>query len=242
MHRHTAGWLGGALAALLVAVGCGIDDARPACAPGETACASTGPSTLIDPRIEGPGMRGDALPHWPMFHHDAQHTGRNGVAPPAAGALQWTFLAEGEIWSSPAIGLDGTVYFGSLDHKLYAVTPRGKLKWSFETLGPIFSSPAVAPDGTIVVGSADKSVYAVTPDGQLRWRFQGAAAMASSPAIAADGTVFIGSDDGMLYSIKNDGTLRWAYKTGGVVFSSPAIGPDGMVYVGSADGRLYAFR
>src|SRR5262245_40020104 len=89
------------------------DEARPPCGPGGPACAASDPNA--DPRFVGPGMRGDLLPHWPMFRHDAQHTGRNGVAPPASPAVKWTFAAEGEIWSSPAVGLDGTVYVGSLD-------------------------------------------------------------------------------------------------------------------------------
>lgn len=69
-----------------------------------------GAEPAADPRFVGPGLRGAAFPHWPMFHHDAQHTGRNPVAPAASPAVLWTFLTEGGIWSSPAIGLDGTVY------------------------------------------------------------------------------------------------------------------------------------
>ncbi len=165
MRIRTAGWLGtraAAIVGLFVAGGCGIDEARPACVPGEAACPAAGasPEGVVDPRFEGPGMRGDALPHWPMFHHDAQHTGRNGVAAPAGGALQWTFRAEGEIWSSPAIAPDGTIVVGSADKSVHAVTPDGRLRWRFLTGAAVASSPAIAADGTVFVGSADGRLYA----------------------------------------------------------------------------------
>ncbi|MEO0080493.1 MAG: PQQ-binding-like beta-propeller repeat protein, partial [candidate division WOR-3 bacterium] len=37
------------------------------------------------------------------------------------GKLRWRYRTEGPIYSSPAIGSDGTAYFGSNDGYLYAV-------------------------------------------------------------------------------------------------------------------------
>src|SRR5262245_27854355 len=134
-----------AVLAATFTLACADEPRVPACAPGQPGCP-TGTEPPADPRFVGPGMSGGLLPHWPMFHHYAQPPGRSPMAPPSAGILKWSFRTEGEIWSSPAIGLDGTVYVGSLDHHLYAITPAGKLKWSFETLAYIYSSPAVAGD------------------------------------------------------------------------------------------------
>src|ERR1700733_2986273 len=90
------------LFALLLSVSAGCEEApRP---------PPLGAAPPADPRFVGPGLRSAAFPHWPMFHHDAQHTGQNPVAPAASPAVLWAFLTGGEIWSSPAIGLDGTVY------------------------------------------------------------------------------------------------------------------------------------
>ncbi len=36
------------------------------------------------------------------------------------GTKKWEFLTDGYVSSSPAIGADGTIYFGSGDQKLYA--------------------------------------------------------------------------------------------------------------------------
>ena len=54
---------------------------------------------------------------------------------------------------------DGRVWFGSDDHRLYAVTPEGSLTWSFATEGPVTSSPSIGALGEVVVGSRDGHVY-----------------------------------------------------------------------------------
>ena len=36
------------------------------------------------------------------------------------GSLKWSYTTGNEVWSSPAIAADGTVYVGSFDDKLYA--------------------------------------------------------------------------------------------------------------------------
>lgn len=63
--------------------------------------------------------------------------------------------------SSPAIDVEGTVYIGSSDGKLYAINADGTLKWSFQTKGAIESSPAIGSDGTIYIGSNDNHLYAI---------------------------------------------------------------------------------
>ncbi|MBM3238015.1 PQQ-like beta-propeller repeat protein, partial [Candidatus Poribacteria bacterium] len=37
------------------------------------------------------------------------------------GSMKWKFKTEGYVYSSPAIGSDGTVYVGSEDDHLYAL-------------------------------------------------------------------------------------------------------------------------
>jgi len=152
----------------------------------------------------------------------------------------WSYLTGGSVLSSPAVAVDGTVYVGSHDYKLYAFNPDGTVKWSYTTGGAIYSSPAVAADGTVYIGSDDYQVYAINPDGTFKWSFETGGYIDSSPAIGHDGTVFIGSQDNLLYAINPDGTLKWSYQTGGDVDSAPSISEDGVVYVGSDDDKLYA--
>ena len=145
-------------------------------------------------------------------------------------------------FSSPVIGIDGTIYIGLDDFKLYAINPIGSKKWDFAALLYIISSPAIGNDGTIYVGSDDRKLYAINPNGTKKWEFATGDYVESSPAIGRDGTIFIGSYywDKKLYAINPDGTKKWDFLTGGSVHSSPAIGTDGTIYVGSADGKLYA--
>jgi outer membrane protein assembly factor BamB len=65
------------------------------------------------------------------------------------------------VFSSPAVGANGTIYVGSLDRNVYALNPDGTQKWKFVTGGTVGSSPAVGADGTIYIGSNDHNVYAL---------------------------------------------------------------------------------
>jgi len=157
------------------------------------------------------------------------------------GSKKWEFALDDVVFSSPALAEDGTVYFGSEDHRLYALGPKGKKKWTFTTGGRVTSSPAIGRDGTVYVGSGDKKLYAVSADGKKEWAFKTGDRIISSPAIASDGTIYIGSDDHKLYAIDPDGTRRWAFTTEGPVFRAPTIGSDGTIYVGSNEGPGYLY-
>src|SRR5436190_8307003 len=50
------------------------------------------------------------------------------IASPQAWSA-WPFPTGNEVNSSPAIGVDGTIYFGSSDGRLYAVQTNGTPKW-----------------------------------------------------------------------------------------------------------------
>jgi outer membrane protein assembly factor BamB len=156
------------------------------------------------------------------------------------GDLKWIFHTSNIIFSSPVIGLDGTIYVGSDDHNLYAINPDGTEKWRFLTANGIRSSPAIDSDGTIYTGSADNCLYAINPGGTEKWKFMTGDWVFSSPAISFDGTIYVGSDDQNLYAINPDGSEKWRFPTGDIVDSSPAIGLDGTIYVGSYFFNLYA--
>ncbi|MCW1309794.1 MAG: PQQ-binding-like beta-propeller repeat protein, partial [Candidatus Nanoarchaeia archaeon] len=158
------------------------------------------------------------------------------------GSLKWKNKI-GSISSSPAIGIDGTIYIGTgnAGQLLYAINPDGKIKWSYTLGTSVDSSPAIDKDGTIYIGD-DKYLYAINSDGILKWKYQTGDWVNSSPAIASDGTVYIGSYDHYLYAINSDGTLKWRYQARSEIKSAPVIGSDGTIYVGSWDRYLYAIN
>ena len=72
--------------------------------------------------------------------------------------LNWKFKTNFPVSSSPAIGSDGSVYIGSLDYSIYALSPWGSLMWKYATGYVVSSSPAISLDGTVYVGSVDNSM------------------------------------------------------------------------------------
>src|SRR5690606_12310833 len=104
------------------------------------------------------------------------------------GLLLWEYYAGDVVYSSPALGADGTIYIGA-GEKLLALSPTGFLVWEYETAGLVDSSPAIGSDGTtIYVGSGDGSLHAVkSQDGTARWTYPTEGPIFSSPAIAANG-------------------------------------------------------
>ncbi len=168
-------------------------------------------------------------------------TGHFGTSAFAGGDVMalWRFACEDEIRSSPAVHND-TVYIGSYDHNLYAVSAEnGKFLWKYATDGGIASSPCVH-EGRVFVGSEDRVLYAIGADtGRLMWTCPTQGSVWSSPR-SAFGHVFFGSDDRHLYAVNiHSGRIAWAYETDGPVRSSPTIGNEA-VYVGCEGGMVHA--
>jgi len=180
---------------------------------------------------------------WPMFRQNLNHTGLSPYDTSAnTGKLKWSFMTDDMVLHSPAIGVDGTIYVGSFDNKLYAINPDGSEKWNFTTGYTVYSSPVLGNDGTIYIGSWDNKLYAINPNGTQKWNFTTGDRVRSSPAIGSDGTIYIGSNDYVFYAINPDGTEKWSFTTGKYIVSSPAIGHDGTIYIGSRDNKLYAIN
>ena len=175
---------------------------------------------------------------WPMFHNDAQRTGKSSEGGPLHPALKWSYGADGNISSSPALSFAGTVYVGAGDNRLYSIDSGGTLLWSYAAAEPISSAPAVRAD-TVWVGSDDNRLYCVVdPAGLLSWSYESGGDISSSPVVSGAGAVYVGSGDNRLYSLDPVGDLLWTYATFEPISSSPAVSTD-TVCVGSEDNRLY---
>jgi outer membrane protein assembly factor BamB len=152
----------------------------------------------------------------------------------------WSFTIGAISDSSPALGPDGTIYFGAFDGRFWALNSNGSKKWMFRTGSEIKSSPALGSDGTLYFGCRDRKFYAVAADGKKRWDFVTGGWVDSSPALAKDGTIYVGSWDKNFYAFNPDGSKKWQFQTGGEIVSSPSIGGDGRIYFGSDDRKFYA--
>ena len=152
---------------------------------------------------------------------------------------KWAFSMQGPVLSSPAIGLDGTIYIGGTDRNFYALNPDGTVKWTFPAGGPVVGCPAVAEDGTIYFGGAN-TLFAVSPYGEALWSVPASAAIYGGVAIGARGMIYVGAVDGTLQAVKPDGTIAWQVSAGAGIASSPSVGKDGTIYFGAIDGNVHA--
>ncbi len=163
---------------------------------------------------------------------------------PPQGNQLWSYTTGNAIYSSPAIGPDGTVYVGSDDGRLYAFYPdTGVKKWEFyEPWSPpqsFRSAPIPTSDGTIYARRSNGYLYAINSDGTLKWKVWISYDSYVSAALGPDGTIYVaGFTD--LKAISPQGTILWTFPTGNTIYSSPAIAPDGTIYFGGMDTKVYA--
>jgi len=156
------------------------------------------------------------------------------------GTLKWKYPTD-DIYSSPVIGDEGTIYFGDSENwKIIAINPDGTSKWVYKTNHVIYSSPSIGPDGTVYCGCHDNYLYALYPNnGTLKWKFKTGNWVHGSPTIGNDGTVYIGSDDTYLYALYPNGTMKWRCSIG-YVWGSPSLDENGIIYVGTWGMKFFA--
>ncbi|MFH1437527.1 MAG: PQQ-binding-like beta-propeller repeat protein, partial [Pseudomonadota bacterium] len=154
------------------------------------------------------------------------------VPPPPCPSGEWgdlifEFQADDTIVSTPAIGDDGTIYFGTQSATLYAVDCFGNKKWEWPMDCGDFcpqafeGSPAIGGDGTIYIGddiAVPNYAFALSPGGDMLWRYETHVVygqMDASPVIASDGTIFFGAHGdsgyvgpiGQLVALDTDGNV-----------------------------------
>ena len=147
------------------------------------------------------------------------------------------FEADGKVWSA-ATAADGTLYFGSLEHTVYAVNlADGTQLWSFEAGGAVVGSPLVM-GGTVYVGALDRNLYALdATTGEQKWKFSGDNWFWASPV--SDGrTIYAATLGGTVYALDLSGREVWASpaKVVGSVLAAPVIVGDSLIV--ATDGKM----
>jgi outer membrane protein assembly factor BamB len=179
--------------------------------------------------------------YWPMFRHDFQHSGYSASIAPNTNSTIWSYTTGSIVDSSPAV-VDGRVYVGSNDGKIYCLnSSTGSFLWSYTTGAIGYSSPAVI-NGKVFIGTINGTVYCLNAtEGTKIWEYTTSGQVWSSP-IVTNGKVYIGSGNSNVYCLNAvTGAWIWNYTTGGIVYSSPAV-VDGRLYVGSYDKNVYCLN
>jgi len=183
---------------------------------------------------------------WRQFHAGPARLGISSdrsLSPSNIGRLRvkWSRAtgnsAEG-INSSAAV-VDGRVFVGSDDGRLYAFGVGGARLWAKPVGGAVRSSPAVS-DGVVYVGSDHGHLQArAVGSGSLRWSRTLNGVISSSPLVA-EHRVYIGTRGGTFYALKaSTGAIVWKKSVWSVWDAAAYRG--GVVYVGSDRSRVWAF-
>lgn len=186
----------------------------------------------------------------------------------ADGQLKWTVdlstaIAENggsataqakDVFSSPSVGADGTVYVVVRDlqsttasRALYtlAISSTGSVKWAKATgasgANLYAITPAIDAMGNIYVANRLKEIWKLTPTGATT-TFGGLGDITGGITLAKDGTIYaVGKGNVGLYAVDATGTQKWLYNTdfggaadaftGALRSATPSIGTDGTLYM-----------
>ena len=231
----------GLVIVMAATIGCGLTSASgPIASVGDDSADNTKARDS-----EGAPPSNMAHTNWPVYRGDAQ---ARGVAPcdlPERPELLWQFRVEGGAFEATPVILDGTIYIGDLDGKLYALDlATGDKRWEFTAPSGIgFNASPAVRDGLVYVGDLFGQFYAVHADtGKLAWQYQAQAEINSSANFHGDHVLF-GSQDATLYCLKAktdkpEGELVWSYQIGDQIRCSPTI-VEGRVFLAGCDGVLH---
>ncbi len=206
--------------------------------------ATDGPADL--PPREATLAQRDQTAELPRMHrNDTRHTGRSRFLGPARAERYWTFETGHHVVGQAVVGHDGTVFVGSRDRHVYALSASGgSAQWRRDLGGDVYASPALYTDaeGTelLYVGSDSNYFFvldAATGDVRVNLRTDGD--VDTGIVVAPDGTAYFGAG-AELWAVAPDGTVRFRFRANDKIFSSPSLDDDGTVYVGSQDDHLYA--
>ena len=144
----------------------------------------------------------------------------------ADGSLAWRVDNLGEVWGSPTVS-DGTVYVGSQDGHLYAISlDSGTPRWpSFKAGGATVAQPWVA-DGKVFFGALDGKVYALDArSGTPAWREPFDGGNWFWAGVIGDGeTLYAVTVKGRVAALDAaTGAKRWETNLNAMVVSTPVL-------------------
>ncbi|MEJ2745878.1 MAG: PQQ-binding-like beta-propeller repeat protein, partial [bacterium] len=71
---------------------------------------------------------------WPMFQNNAQRTGKGAAGGPLVPAIKWSYdIGSEDLYSSPALDQNDTVFVSSAAGLLYSIDSSGAFLWSYES-------------------------------------------------------------------------------------------------------------
>ncbi len=183
---------------------------------------------------------------WPMFGHDASHSGSSDDSILTPMKLLWTVKIDssgGKYGLSSPVIVDGGVHIGSNFATLYSVDLKtGTINSQFSAAGKIIT-PTISDNIIYSAGYAGHIIAIDALSGNSLWKFKMGTEAEPFPFIVSAPTVYRGvlyvsATDNTIYSLNKDGKVVRRYAVGDDVRTSPAI--SGAIFSAADDGYVYA--
>lgn len=152
----------------------------------------------------------------------------------------WRFETEEGIWAKPLM-VNNTLYFGSLDHNLYAINAdTGEPVWreAVNLEGAVVATPLLVDD-FLYVGSFSHKLFKVSLDGQIVGVYEGRNWIWSTP-VYQDGMLYYADLSGYVHAV-NANTMEdvWSVPAGERGIRPSPLLIDNTLIVAARDGRIY---
>jgi outer membrane protein assembly factor BamB len=174
---------------------------------------------------------------WPMFRHDASHSGYSSSRAPSTNTVLWNKSVD-NVTKASLVSSYGKVYISSYEGNVYCLDAmNGTTLWVSKKVGESLQSDPGIADNKMYISSERFYCFNALSGAELWNTTHGAF---SRPPTIVDGKVYLGADAVYCLNAEN-GTLLWNFTSPGGFFTSPAIADD-KVYVGeSNENKLYCF-
>lgn len=161
------------------------------------------------------------------------------------GKQKWKFAA-GNAIEAPALLIDGSVVFGTLDGWLFRLDGKtGRELWKYKTDNQIMGSANWYKSGSkirLIVGSYDYNLHAVGfAGGDSLWRYESDNYINGAPAVYKNFAVF-GGCDGFLHLVNIDSGKAFKKIQLATYIASSPVTEGNMAYVGDYEGAFFCIN
>lgn len=176
---------------------------------------------------------------WPLFRGDAMSTGVSRGTLPEKLDVLWKFTVAGTAFDSTPSIVDGVVYVGDMDGRLYALNLETGAKLWEQKFEDGFLAAAAVREGRLFLGDIAGKFYCLdAKTGKTLWTFATQAEIDSSANFYRD-RVIVGSQDATLYCLNAaEGKLVWKFAIADQIRCTPTV-VENRAFVAGCDSKLH---
>ncbi len=177
--------------------------------------------------------------NWPVFRGDVLASGIARTKITDTPEQLWKMEVKGGAFEATPVIVDGIVYIGDLDGKLFALDLQdGKEKWNWKIDSGFMASPAVR-EGLIFLGDIDGVCHCIeAATGKEKWKFKAEAEVDSSANFWQDKVLFASQDRNVYCLEATTGKLVWKYAIEDQIRCTPTVVGD-RCFVAGCDSKLH---